>query len=314
MALLATLEGESQGAGVSLEDLFDVNDFLGVKIFGAPDWNRVKKCACIIASKAANNPVIFYIDSLKNDYPIYKASDVAEALFGFNDRAGVALMGSIPWDRLKVTMDSELLGKSWWGKAKSIGSSAVDIGKKVISAPEKAIDYLVNETPIQYTPAAALYNLEEKYIMDPLRDLTKDSIQAVQDAYTSGVHYLMTETPLKYTPGGQLVDKAVSVREEIGLATPGTAGVYESPKQQAAREAAEAEAYYKAQSRAAEDAANVKKQMTAQLTEIEAQRAQTQRDLDIMESRVTSRYKPIVVAGVFALLAASLLSGKNKKG
>ena len=40
MAQLCTLEGEYKG--LSIDDLFDVNDFLGVKIFGVDNWNKIK--------------------------------------------------------------------------------------------------------------------------------------------------------------------------------------------------------------------------------------------------------------------------------
>ena len=41
MAYLATLEGESETADL-LDRLFDCNDVLGVMVYGADTWNKVK--------------------------------------------------------------------------------------------------------------------------------------------------------------------------------------------------------------------------------------------------------------------------------
>lgn len=334
MAMLATLEGDA--AGISLNDLFDVNDFLGVKMFGPEDWNRIKKCVCIITSKAANNPILFYIDSLKDDFPNYQASKEAVALLGFNDVEGRRVFGSIPWERLKVKIDNELLG-SWnpikkvkkaasavVDTASNVGSKVVTGAKAVINAPEQVLDYVTTETPLAMLPTSMLYQAADNYIMDPIRGVIKDTTQKVIDAGVYATDKVINETPLQYVPALRVVGEGAKALEAVGIATPGTAGIYESAEQKEVRENAEyelqrraAEAAAKAASKASAlrstgvDAANKKKALTEQLNTVEAQRAETQKNLDIMESRVTSRYAPIVIGGIIGLLALSILKGKK---
>lgn len=155
MAQLAILEGDEK-TGISLDDLFDVNDFLGVRLFGVDDWNKIKKFACQIAQKAISNPTVFYIDSLKDDYKNYKPSKLADDVFGFNDAAGCALMGSIPWERMKVKMDNELLGGLWDTIKKGIGY--VDIFSNLPgTAAKSAITYVSEETPVKNIPTYSFF-------------------------------------------------------------------------------------------------------------------------------------------------------------
>jgi len=154
MAELATLEGAQ--TGISLNDLFNVNDYLGVKYFGLDDWNKIKKYACEITQKAAKNPVLFYVDSLKVDYPTYQESPLSKAIFGFNDAYGSAAFGSIPWGRLKVKLDNELLGGIWDTIKKGIGY--VDMFSNLPgTAAKSAITYVSEKTPLKEIPTYSFF-------------------------------------------------------------------------------------------------------------------------------------------------------------
>ena len=324
MAMLATLEGNENK--ISLEDLFNVNDYLGVKYFGPEDWNRVKKCACIITAKAANNPVLFYIDSLKNDYPDYKESELSKCVFGFNDRAGSELMGSIPWNRLKVTLDNELLGFSIGGVVSKIGSgikTAAGVAKTVATAPIKAGEYIINQTPLKYTPGAKWYNLtkgvKEKYVDTP----AKDAAQSAVDVSSGAIYKVATKTPLKYTGIGQIAKYAEKLRESAGVTSPGTAEVYETQEEINAKKRAAAEAAAKAASKSSavttanRDAekklraeAEQKAAAEAAAAQAQAEQAATAEELTTAQANLTSKYAPIVMVGMFGLLALSILKNK----
>lgn len=154
MTELATLEGAQ--TGISLDDLFNVNDYLGVKYFGVDDWNKIKKYACEITRKASKNPVLFYVDSLKVDYPTYQESPLSKAIFGFNDAYGAAAFGSIPWGRLKVKLDNELLGGIWDTIKKGIGY--VDMFSNLPgTAAKSAITYVSEKTPLKEIPTYSFF-------------------------------------------------------------------------------------------------------------------------------------------------------------
>lgn len=321
-AMLATLEGNEKG--ITLNDLFDVNDYLGVKYFGPEDWNRVKKCACIITMKAAKNPVLFYIDSLKDDYKDYKPSQLANCVFGFNDAAGVELMGSLPWERCKVKIDNELLGwPSIGGVINKIGSgikTAAGYAYDVATAPIKAGEYIMEKTPLKYTPGAKWYKTtkeyKEKYVDTPVKSTT----QAVVDKTSGTMYKIATETPLKYTGTGQIVKYLEKGREAAGVTSPGTAEVYESEEEKIRRmraeeaearrlkdEAEQKEAEEIRQMRAAEAAARRLKDETEQKEAAEAAQAATQNQLEQTQAVLTSKYAPWVLGGAGLLLALSIL-------
>ena len=319
-AMLATLEGNEKG--ITLNDLFDVNDYLGVKYFGPEDWNRVKKCACIITMKAAKNPVLFYIDSLKDDYKDYKPSQLANCVFGFNDAAGVELMGSLPWERCKVKIDNELLGLSIGGVINKIGSgikTAAGYAYDVATAPIKAGEYIMEKTPLKYTPGAKWYKTtkeyKEKYVDTPVKSTT----QAVVDKASGTMYKFATETPLKYTGIGQIVKYLEKGREAAGVTSPGTAEVYESEEEKIRRmraeeaearrlkeEAEQKEAEEIRQMRAAEAAARRLKDETEQKEAAEAAQAATQNQLEQTQAVLTSKYAPWVLGGAGLLLALSI--------
>lgn len=119
MALLTTFEGtETQAAPLTISDLFNVNDYFGVKLFGDA-WNDVKRAAAIIAQRAVNAPIMFYISSLSNNQAAPgKSSEAGRKLWGYNDAAGVELLGAPCWGAVKSQFD-ELLGWNPFTAAKS---------------------------------------------------------------------------------------------------------------------------------------------------------------------------------------------------
>ena len=120
MALLTTFEGtETQAAPVTISDLFNVNDYFGVKLFGDA-WNDVKRAAAIIAQRAINAPIMFYVSSLSNNQAAPgQSSELGKKLWGYNDNAGVELLGAPCWCAVKSQFD-ELLGWNPFTTAKSV--------------------------------------------------------------------------------------------------------------------------------------------------------------------------------------------------
>lgn len=123
MAYLTTLEGDDTAtAPISINDLFAVNDFYGIKLFGDA-WPDVKKAAAIIAQRAANSPIMFYIRSQANNNATPgKSSAMGRKLWGYNDRAGVELLGAPCWNAVKSEFD-ELLGWNPFSTLKKVGST-----------------------------------------------------------------------------------------------------------------------------------------------------------------------------------------------
>ena len=296
MAYLATLEGDGN---ITLDDLFNVNDYLGVKYFGVPAWNRIKEFACKLTQNAASSPTLFCIANCDKEYN--KPSELSCALFGFVDDMGVCAMGSTAWNTLKRKIDSELLGGWLTNTVKKVGGAAgtlVDAAKTVVNAPAKVMDFVVNDTPLKYTPAGYVYNKVDDYVLEPVRDTTKNVVQAVTDLSNAAVYNLATKVPLiNMTPTAKLVAAQTQAKEAAGITTPGTTGLYESPEAEAAaRGAAKAAAAASAQRTAGVEKAKLKQEQAA-----------TQKALDVMENRAESKYAPIVMIGVFGLLALSIL-------
>ena len=114
MAYLTTFEGEdtATAAPLTIQDLFNVNDYYGVKLFGNA-WNDVKRAAAIIAQRAVNAPILFYIRAQGNAKAAPgTSSEMGRKLWGYNDRAGVELLGAPTWGAVKNEFD-ELLGWSF---------------------------------------------------------------------------------------------------------------------------------------------------------------------------------------------------------
>lgn len=310
MAYLATLEGE----GITLDDLFNVNDYLGVKYFGVDAWNRIKNYACKLTESAANSPIMFCIANCDKDFT--KPSELSCALFGFVDDMGVCAMGSTAWNTLKCRLDGELLGGWLTSAVKKVGSgvsSAANVVKEIATAPLTAANYIATETPLKYTPGAYLYNkateAKDKYIDQPV----KDTVQTVTDLTSSALYNVSTKTPLKYTGIGQIMKLAQKAREAAGITSKGTAQVYESDAAKAEREASEAAEAQRLAEAAARGAAKAAEKASQQRTagveqaKIKKEQATTQKALEVMENRAESKYKPIVMAGVFGLLALAVL-------
>lgn len=107
MALITTFEGVENP--ITVNDLFNVNDYMGVRMFGKDAWPQVKKAAAIIAQRAANAPILFFLRSQGTNQPAGQSSELGRQLWGYNDRAGVELLGAAAWGAVKNEFD-ELLG------------------------------------------------------------------------------------------------------------------------------------------------------------------------------------------------------------
>lgn len=124
MAYLTTFEGEdtATAAPLTIRDLFNVNDYYGVKLFGDA-WNDVKRAAAIIAQRAVNAPIMFYIRAQGNAKAAPgTSSEMGRKLWGYNDRAGVELLGAPTWGAVKNEFD-ELLGWNPFSTIKKVGST-----------------------------------------------------------------------------------------------------------------------------------------------------------------------------------------------
>lgn len=124
MAYLTTFEGEdtATAAPITIQDLFNVNDYYGVKLFGNA-WNDVKRAAAIIAQRAVNAPILFYIRAQGNAKAAPgTSSEMGRKLWGYNDRAGVELLGAPTWGAVKSEFD-ELLGWNPFSTIKKVGST-----------------------------------------------------------------------------------------------------------------------------------------------------------------------------------------------
>lgn len=318
MALLATLEGEN--GTITLNDLFDVNDFLGVRYFGPENWNRIKKCACIITSNASNSPVVFWLDNLKNDYP--QPSELSKCLFGFNDRLGARCMGAPAWNAVKSKIDTELLGLSIGSIASSIGSGlkkAGNVVKTVATAPLTIGEKVWTETPLKYTPGGKLVSFTQKARKQVSEPIT-DTAQMVTDKTSQLLYTAATQTPLKYTGTGQLIAATEKAREAAGVTSAGTAEVYETQEEinakkraaaEAAAKAASAASAKQAQSLAAAKKLKAEKEQTAaaQAEAIAAQQeaAATQTALEHANETLSSKYAPWILGGAGLLVALSIL-------
>ena len=328
MAYLATLEGEDDKIGITLDDLFNVNDYLGVRIFGVEPWNRIKAFACQLTTNAARYPVLFCISNVNRDFQ--KPSPLACQLFGFNDTMGVCALGSTTWNTLKSRLDDELLGFSITGaissavnKVTNVASKPVEIANKVfktaVDVPNKVIDTVVNKTPIKYTPFATLVNKATE-AQKKLLNTAKNVTQTTVDTVSAGTNALVDKTPLKYVGTAQVIAAAEKTKEKAGVTSPGTTGQLPTAEETA-------ELKYKAAKAAAEAASAASKKQMSELTKAaikkkeeektaEAQKvaevakqeqAAAEKALDVMENRVSSKYAPIFIAGAFGLLAIMAL-------
>jgi hypothetical protein len=244
-------------------------------------------------------------------------------MFGFNDAAGVELMGSLPWERCKVKIDNELLGLSIGSVVSKIGSgikTAAGYAYDVATAPIKAGEYIMEKTPLKYTPGAKWYKTtkeyKEKYVDTPVKSTT----QAVVDKTSGTMYKIATETPLKYTGTGQIVKYLEKGREAAGVTSPGTAEVYESEEEIIRQKRAAAEGAARAfnaasTAKAKEITATKKLQAEAEqkaaaeaaAAAAAAEQAATQNQLEQTQAVLTSKYAPWVLGGAGLLLALSIL-------
>lgn len=135
MAYLTTFEAET--SPVTIDDLFKVNDYFGVKLFGNY-WPQIKQAAAQIAQKAVDAPIMFYVRSFANEnQPAGQSSTLGRALWGYNDRAGVELLGAATWGAVKNEMD-ELLG---WNPFSTIKKVASAVTKPIESVASAAVNW-----------------------------------------------------------------------------------------------------------------------------------------------------------------------------
>ena len=338
MALLATLEGETMDKGISLNDLFDVNDFLGIKYFGPYDWDRIKKYACQITRTAANRPTVFFIENLSKNYP--KNAGYGSALMGYNDTLGVACMGAPAWETVKNKIDYELLGG--WNPLSSVKDAVTSIGekvgevlrpatnvtKKILDAPMKVYSKVINAVPgSQYNPVTQLYNTftdtKEKFVDNP----TKEVIQQTLDTSSGVVYKIATESPLKYLPTAQLIAATEKAKETANITSPGTAGVYKTAAQVDEEERRKKEAAARNAAMASQQATQIenenrakilaqketsKAQAEAAAAQAEAATAQAeaaviQQNLEQTQATLSNKYAPWILGGAGLLLALSIL-------
>lgn len=332
MALLATLEGETMDKGISLNDLFDVNDFLGIKYFGPYDWDRIKKYACQITRTAANRPTVFFIENLSKNYP--KNTGYGSALMGYNDTLGVACMGAPAWETVKNKIDCELLG-AWWNpvdtikdaanyvgeKAGEVLRPAVNATKKILDAPQKFYKKAINALPFsEYNPVTQLYNkytdIKEKFVDNP----TKEALQQTVDTSSGVIYKIATESPLKYLPTAQIIAATEKARETANITSPGTAGVYKTAaqveeeeqrkKEAAARHAALASqqaTQYENEQRAKILAQNAAAKAQAEAVTAQEEAAVIQQNLEQTQATLSNKYAPWILGGAGLLLALSIL-------
>lgn len=329
MAYLATLEGDGT---ITLDDLFDVNDYLGTKIFGVDLWNRIKEKVCSMATEAMEDPTFYCVKNIR-----FRAtpSALGQKIMGYNDRLGVCAMGSTAWNTLKGAVDCELLGWNPLNTLKNAGEWVADkvsnvlsvpgklatsFVKKGLDTPEQVMNYLTKRSPLKYLPGSMAYSYIDDNVTEKIRDTAAENVQNTIDITNTFYNKLANKTGLKYIPNAQLITSTAKTLEKSGAVTPGTADVYDSPEEVAAKTANKWQAIARAQAAAA--AAGQKSATAAAAGEkaakaaIDAQEAydaqqavldETQQDLNVMEQRVTSKYAPIVMAGCFGLLAIALL-------
>lgn len=134
MAMITTFEAET--SPITIDDLFKVNDFFGIKLFGNY-WPQIKQAAAQIAQKAVDAPIMFYVRSLGNENQVPgQSSTLGRALWGYNDAAGVELLGSATWSAVKGEMD-ELLGWNIFSAARKVAQLPLKVGEYVGTGLQK---------------------------------------------------------------------------------------------------------------------------------------------------------------------------------
>lgn len=162
MAYLTTFEGEdtATAAPLTIQDLFNVNDYYGVKLFGDA-WNDVKRAAAIIAQRAVNAPILFYIRSQgKANAAPGRSSEMGRKLWGYNDAAGVELLGAPTWGAVKNEFD-ELLG---WNPFTTV--------KKVIDYVTTPITWAANKMASSGIPGVQQFGIGLKFVTSAGKEFT----------------------------------------------------------------------------------------------------------------------------------------------
>lgn len=100
MAYLRTLEGTTaRQTGGDLENLFNCNDTIGVLLFGADAWNKIKLYAANRALEllAAKSDFASNLSKITGRKVYRPTNDILERAFGFNHCLGVELYGVEEW-------------------------------------------------------------------------------------------------------------------------------------------------------------------------------------------------------------------------
>lgn len=100
MAYLRTLEGTTaRQTGGDLENLFNCNDTIGVMLFGADAWNKIKLYAANRALEllAAKSDFASNLSKIAGQKIYRPTNDILERAFGFNHCLGVELYGVEEW-------------------------------------------------------------------------------------------------------------------------------------------------------------------------------------------------------------------------
>lgn len=277
MALLTTFEGtETQAAPLTISDLFNVNDYFGVKLFGDA-WNDVKRAAAIIAQRAVNAPIMFYISSLSNNQAAPgKSSEAGRKLWGYNDAAGVELLGAPCWGAVKSQFD-ELLG---WNPFTAT--------KKVFKTIRTPIDWAFNKVESWNVPVVSDFASGYKKIVGVGDDFGPGTSSNLERSYNYAIE------GKGYVTQAQIdAEKEKKKQQEIEQ-------MYKDQTARASKAASEAAKAQKAYEDRAAELQNVMKQYGASLEPVAQQMATAEQ---AKSDRLTTAMWVCGGLGVFYLLA-----------
>ena len=83
----------------TVNNLFDVDDRMGVELMGATKWNGLKRAVVNVTANAIKNPI--YAQRLSSGSG---ADALTRQLFGLNDALGVELLGSKWYEKLGTSI------------------------------------------------------------------------------------------------------------------------------------------------------------------------------------------------------------------
>ena len=152
---------------------------MGVRMFGPDAWPQVKKAAAIIAQRAANAPILFFLRSQgTSTQAAGQSSELGRQLWGYNDRAGVELLGAAAWGAVKNEFD-ELLG---WNPFTTIKKGIKILRTPIDWAADKVESWdfpLVSDLATGYKKAVGIGDMYS--LLDPGGQLEKTWNYTVED-------------------------------------------------------------------------------------------------------------------------------------